>query len=137
MSRISSWKNFWKGLEHPPTCLDNVFKYTLFFFLGLPLSFWVCCFWFVSWGAPSLELQSQKSWWLIQQKLPDRHGTTGRSGRRRIFLGSTDVRDPLVGGTCQICHQLVIIYDRLIEKNFGAPFSKKFGYQSFWTSLTL
>ena len=32
MSKISSLKNFWKGLEHPPTYLDNVFKYTLFFF---------------------------------------------------------------------------------------------------------
>ena len=31
MSKISSLKFFWKGLDHPPTCLDNVFKYALFF----------------------------------------------------------------------------------------------------------
>ena len=31
MSKISSLKIFWKDLDHPPTCLDNVFKYALFF----------------------------------------------------------------------------------------------------------
>ena len=31
MSKISSLKKFLKGLDHPPTCLDNVFKYTPFF----------------------------------------------------------------------------------------------------------
>ena len=30
MSKISSSKKFWKGVDHPPTCLDDVFKYTLF-----------------------------------------------------------------------------------------------------------
>ena len=38
MSKISSSKNFGKGLHHPPTSLDNVFKYTLFFW-RLPLTF--------------------------------------------------------------------------------------------------
>lgn len=78
-------------------------------------SFWVCCYWFVCWWGPSQEFQSQKSWWLIQQKLPDRPGTTGRSGRRRIFPGSTDVKDPLVGGNCQICHKLVLIMINWLE----------------------
>ena len=30
MSKIGSLEKFWNCLDHPPTCLDNVFKYTLF-----------------------------------------------------------------------------------------------------------
>ena len=37
MSKISSLKKFWKGLERPPTYLDNVFEYLYSFFLTLPL----------------------------------------------------------------------------------------------------
>ena len=29
---------FWNGVDLPPSYLDNVFKYTVFFFLGLPLN---------------------------------------------------------------------------------------------------
>ena len=42
MSKISSLKKFWHGLDHPPTCLDNVFKYTVFFFDVTPKSNSLC-----------------------------------------------------------------------------------------------
>ena len=37
MSKIRSLEKFWEGLHHPPTWLDNVFKYPPFFWM-LPLS---------------------------------------------------------------------------------------------------
>ena len=36
LSKIHFFSNFWHGVDLPPSYLDNVFKYTVFFFDGTP-----------------------------------------------------------------------------------------------------
>ena len=37
LSKIHFFSNFWHGVDLPPSYLDNVFKYTVFFFWTSPL----------------------------------------------------------------------------------------------------